>query len=48
MVKMSNDEREYWIDISYRCYRKYEYLVDKLALFQSLNRNKKKRLQAFA
>ena len=32
---MKLDEREYWKDIAYRCYRKYEYLVDKIALSQS-------------
>ena len=32
---MEEEEREYWIDISYRCYRKYEFLVDKIALLQS-------------
>jgi len=47
VVRMSNDEREYWIDISYRCYRKYEFLVDKLALYQS-EKIVKKRLQANA
>lgn len=40
--KKINDEKEYWIEISRRCYRKYEYLIDKIAYLQSENKNKKK------
>ena len=29
---MNSEEREYWKDITYRCERKYEFLIDKLAL----------------
>lgn len=38
---MDEDEKAYWINISYRCYRKYEYLVDKLVLIQSERERKK-------
>lgn len=36
-----DNEREYFIDITNRCERKYEYLLDKLALFQSENKKDK-------
>ena len=35
-------EKEYWKDITNQCERKYEYLIDKLALFQSENKDNKK------
>ena len=41
---MDSDEREYWEDITYQCERKYEFLIDKLALFLD---NKKERLIAY-
>lgn len=34
-------DREYFEKITYRCERKYEYLLDKLALFQSENKKEK-------
>jgi len=30
---MNSEEREYWKDITNQCERKYEFLIDKLALF---------------
>ncbi len=30
-----DNEREYWINMTHKCERKYEYLIDKLALLQS-------------
>ena len=40
---MDSNEREYWIDIYNRCVRKYEYLVDRLALSQSEKMCKKEK-----
>ena len=31
---MDQNEREYWINMTRKCERKYEYLIDKLALKQ--------------
>ena len=38
------NEEEYWKNITYRCERKYEYLIDKLALKQSEDNMKRKQL----
>lgn len=35
------NDLEYFKDITNRCERKYEYLLDKLALFQSENKKDK-------